>query len=40
MSVAFDSDVTLTVEIGFDSNPLDASQTFTDVSTLMSEVLK
>jgi hypothetical protein len=32
MSVAFNSDVTLTVEIGFDSNPLDATQTYSDVS--------
>jgi len=32
MSVAFNSDITLTVEIAFDSNPLDASQTYTDVS--------
>ena len=32
MSVAFNSDVTLTVEIAFDSNPLDTSQTYTDVS--------
>jgi len=32
MSVAFDSDVTLTVEIGFDSEPFDSSITFTDVS--------
>jgi len=38
MSVAFDSDVTLTVEIGFDSNPLDASQTFTDVSTYVRSI--
>ncbi len=32
MSVAFNSDVSLTVEIAFDSNPLDTSQTYTDVS--------
>jgi len=32
MSVAFDSNVDLTVEIAFDSNPLDSTQTFTDVS--------
>jgi hypothetical protein len=32
MSVAFDSDVNLTVEIGFDSEPFDNSQSFTDVS--------
>jgi hypothetical protein len=32
MSVAFDSNVTLTVEIGFDSEPFDSSISFTDVS--------
>ena len=32
MSVAFNSDVNITVEIAFDSNPLDTSQTYTDVS--------
>ena len=32
MTVAFDSDVNLTVEIGFDSEPFDDSQSFTDVS--------
>lgn len=32
MSVAFDSNVNLTVEIGFDSGPFDDTQTFTDVS--------
>ena len=32
MTVAFNSDLDLTVEIAFDSNPLDSSQTFTDVS--------
>ena len=32
MSVAFDSNVTLTVEIGFADNPLTASPTWTDVS--------
>ena len=37
MSVAFNSDVTLTIEIGFDSDPLDTSQTFTDVSTYIRE---
>ena len=35
MSVAFDSNVTLTVEIAFDSNPLDSSQTYTDVSAFL-----
>ena len=37
MSVAFNSDVTLTVEIAFDSEPLATSQTFTDVSTYIRE---
>lgn len=32
MSVAFDSNVNLIVEIGFDSAPFDDTQTFTDVS--------
>ena len=32
MSVAFDTNVDLTVEIGFDSDPFDETQTFTDVS--------
>ena len=32
MSVPFDSNVDLTVEIAFDSNTLDSTQTFTDVS--------
>ncbi len=32
MSIAFDSNVNITVEIGFDSDPFDESQTFTDVS--------
>jgi len=32
MSVAFNSDVTLTVEIAFDSDPFDSSQSWTDVS--------
>ena len=32
MSVAFDSDVNITVEIAFDSEPFDESQSFTDVS--------
>ena len=35
MSVAFDSNVTLTCEIAFDSNPLDSSQTFTDVTEFL-----
>ena len=37
MSVAFDSNVDLTVEIGFDSNPFDASQSFTDISSYVRE---
>ena len=35
MSVAFDSNVDLTVEIAFDSNPLDSSQSWTDVSNFL-----
>ena len=35
MSVPFDSNVDLTVEIAFDSNPLDSSQTWTDVSAYL-----
>ncbi len=32
MTVAFDSNVNLTVEVGFDSEPFDSSQSFTDIS--------
>jgi len=32
MSVAFDSNVNITVEVAFDSNPFDESPTFTDIS--------
>ena len=32
MSVSFDSNVNITCEIAFDSNPLDSTQNFTDVS--------
>ena len=32
MSVPFDSNVNLTCEIAFDSNPLDSTQNWTDVS--------
>lgn len=35
MSVAFDSNVNLICEIAFDSNPLDITQTWTDVSTYL-----
>jgi len=35
MSVAFDSNVNLTCEIAFDSNPLDSSQVWTDVSAYL-----
>ena len=35
MSVAFDSNVTITCEIAFDSDPLDSSQSFTDVSSFL-----
>ena len=38
MSVAF-SDVTLTIEIGFDSDPLDTSQTFTDISATYAKFI-
>ena len=33
MSVAFDSNVNITVEIAFDSNPFDTSPSFTDISS-------
>ena len=32
MSIAFDSNADITVEIAFDSDPFDESQSFTDVS--------
>ena len=35
MSVAFDSNVTLTVEIAFDSNPFDTNPTFTDITSYL-----
>ena len=35
MAVAFDSNVDITCEIAFDSNPLDSSQTYTDVSAFL-----
>ncbi len=35
MSVAFDSNVNITVEIAFDSNPFDNNPTFTDISTFV-----
>ena len=37
MSVAFNSDVDLTVEIAFDSDPFATSQTFSDVSAYIRE---
>lgn len=37
MTVAFDSNVNLTVEVGFDSNPFDSSQTFTDISAYVRQ---
>ena len=37
MTVAFNSDVNLTVEIAFDSDPFDTSQTFSDVSAYVRE---
>lgn len=38
MSVAFDSDVNITVEIGFDSDPLDLNQSFTDISQYVRRI--
>ncbi len=38
MSVAFDSNVDLTVEIGFASNPYDTSYTYTDVSAYVLKI--
>tara|TARA_A100001234_G_scaffold26321_1_gene20551 strand:- start:9864 stop:11111 length:1248 start_codon:yes stop_codon:yes gene_type:complete len=38
MTVAFNSDVNLTVEIAFASDPLDTTQTFTDVSSYVREL--
>ena len=38
MSVAFDSNVTLTVQIGFDSNPFDSSQSFTDITQYVRSI--
>ena len=38
MSVAFDSNVDLTVEIGFASNPYDSSYTYTDVSAYVLKI--
>ena len=35
MSVAFDTNVTLTVEVAFDSNPFDTSPSFTDISAFV-----
>ena len=35
MSVPFDSNVTLTCEIAFDSNPLDSVQSWTDVTAYL-----
>ena len=35
MSVSFDSDVDITVEIAFDSQPFDSSQSFTDISSFV-----
>jgi len=37
MTVAFNSDVNLTVEIAFDSDPFDTTQTFSDVSAYVRE---
>ncbi len=38
MPVAFDSNVNLTVEIGFDSNPFDEPQSYTDISTYVRSI--
>ena len=38
MSVAFDSNVDLTVEVGFDSEPFASSQTFTDISQYVRNI--
>ena len=38
MTVAFDSNVNLTVEIGFDSDPFDSSQSFTDISQYVRSI--
>ena len=37
MSVAFDSDVDLTVEVAFDNNPFDTSLSFTDISSYVRQ---
>ena len=37
MTVAFNSDVDITVEIAFDTEPFATSQTFTDVSAYVRE---
>ena len=38
MSVAFDSNVDLTVEVGFDSEPFDSSQSLTDISSYVRHI--
>ena len=38
MPVAFDSNVNLTVQIGFDSDPFDSSQSFTDISQYVRSI--
>jgi len=38
MPVAFDSNVNLTVQIGFDSDPFDSSQSFTDISSYVRNI--
>jgi|TARA_B100001093_G_scaffold520478_1_gene616482 hypothetical protein len=38
VSVAFNSDIDLTVEVGFASDPFDSSQTFTDISSYVREI--
>jgi len=38
MPVAFDNDVTLKVQVAFDSNPFDATQSYTDISTFVRQI--
>ena len=37
MSVAFDSNVDITIEVGFDNNPFDSSISFTDISSYVRQ---
>ena len=38
MPVSFDSDVQLKVQVAFDSNPFDATQSYTDISTYVRKI--